>query len=100
MSRTVLILREPEIRRLLDPASCRVAVEEAFSAYATGRAALPGVINLDLPERRGGNHVQGGGARGEAGHAGEDLPGVTQHPRRGAPAADRVAPVVGAAGGG
>ncbi len=88
MSRTVLILREPEIRRLLDPASCRVAVEEAFSAYATGRAALPGVINLDLPERRGEIHVKAGHVREEPSYAVKIVSGFTDNPERGLPATD------------
>src|SRR5688572_4679692 len=50
VSRTLLVLREPEIRRLLDPAACLLAVEQAFTAYATGGAELPAVINLNVPE--------------------------------------------------
>jgi ornithine cyclodeaminase len=49
MRRALPVLSEEEIGRLLDPASCRDAVEAAFTAYATGRAVLPGVIHLDLP---------------------------------------------------
>jgi aspartate/methionine/tyrosine aminotransferase len=41
-----LLLREPEILFLLDPAGCLQAVENAFSAYARGQAELPTVINL------------------------------------------------------
>src|SRR6266849_5573370 len=52
MGRTLLILREPEIRRVLDMASCVEAVEKAFTAYATGGAELPAVINLDVREHR------------------------------------------------
>src|SRR5436309_11248198 len=88
MSRTVLILREPEIRRLLDPASCRAAVEEAFSAYATGRAALPEVINLDLPEWRGEVHVKAGHGREEPSYAVKTVSGFTDNPERGLPATD------------
>src|SRR6266571_8023581 len=88
MNRTVLILREPEIRRLLDPASCREAVEEAFSAYATGRAALPGVIHLDLPERRGEIHVKAGHVREDPSYAVKIVSGFTGNPERGLPATD------------
>jgi ornithine cyclodeaminase/alanine dehydrogenase-like protein (mu-crystallin family) len=42
MSREVLILREPEIRALLDPQGCISAMEQAFAAYSTGQAQLPG----------------------------------------------------------
>ena len=53
MPREVLVLREPEIRSLLDPVSCIAAIEAAFAAYATGRAELPSVIHLDVPEAQG-----------------------------------------------
>ncbi len=39
MSREVLILREPEIRALLDPRACIAAMEQAFAAYSTGTGA-------------------------------------------------------------
>jgi ectoine utilization protein EutC len=58
--RQALILREPEIRALLDPRECLQAVETAFSAYARGHAELPAVINLEVPEHRGEVHVKAG----------------------------------------
>jgi ectoine utilization protein EutC len=58
--RQALILREPEIRGLLDPRECLQAVEAAFSAYARGHAELPAVINLEVPEHRGEVHVKAG----------------------------------------
>src|SRR5712691_13045688 len=63
MERAVLVLREQEIRRLLDPASCLKAVEEAFTAYATGGASLPAVINLDVEEHKGEIHIKAGHLR-------------------------------------
>lgn len=59
-NRKTLILREGEIRSLLDPASCIEAVEKAFSAYATGQAELPAVINLNIPEHLGEIHLKAG----------------------------------------
>jgi ectoine utilization protein EutC len=64
MEREVLVLREAEIRELLDPAACIAAVENAFSAYAQGQAELPAVINLEVPERQGEVHVKAGHLRG------------------------------------
>jgi ornithine cyclodeaminase/alanine dehydrogenase-like protein (mu-crystallin family) len=43
MPREVLVLRENEIRELLDPPSCIEAMERAFAAYSGGRAELPSV---------------------------------------------------------
>lgn len=60
MKRDVLILREPEIRALLDPAALVRAVEQAFAAYATGKAQLPPVINLEVPEQKGEVHIKTG----------------------------------------
>ncbi len=58
--RPVLILKEAEIRSLLDPEGCLEAVEAAFSAYARGQAELPAVINLEVLEHRGEVHVKAG----------------------------------------
>lgn len=58
--RQMLILREPEIRSLLDASGCLQVVEAAFSAYARGQAELPAVINLEVPEHRGEVHVKAG----------------------------------------
>ena len=60
MKSEVLILREPEIRALLDPAACIDAVEKAFAAYSTGRAELPVVLHLHVPENHGEIHIKAG----------------------------------------
>jgi len=62
----VLVLREAEIRGLLDPRATLAAIEAAFAAYSTGRAELPAVIQLDVPERQGGIHVKAGHLHGGA----------------------------------
>src|SRR5579862_486101 len=64
MPTPLVVLREPEIRSLLDPASCIAAVEQSFTAYATGGAELPGVIHLDVPEHRGEIHIKAGHLHG------------------------------------
>lgn len=66
---SVVVLDEAEIRRLLDPQSCIDAVERAFTAYASGRAELPGVIHLDVPEHRGEIHIKAGYLYGGACYA-------------------------------
>lgn len=40
MSREVLILREPEIRALLDPQACIAAMEQPFAAYSRWKCSL------------------------------------------------------------
>ena len=60
MKRELLLLREAEVRQLLDPVACIAAVEQAFTAYSTGQAELPAVIHLDVPEQQGEVHVKSG----------------------------------------
>jgi ornithine cyclodeaminase len=61
---SVRILRQGEVRAALDMPSCIDAVDAAFAAYSTGRAELPGVIHLDVPESRGEIHVKAGHLHG------------------------------------
>jgi ornithine cyclodeaminase len=80
----VLVLREPQIRDLLDPAACIQAMQRAFAAYATGQAQLPPVINLDIPESSGEVHIKTGHLSGSSYYAvkiasgfyGHSMPGV------------------------
>ena len=65
MGREARILREGDIRAVLDMSSCIDACERAFAAYSSGRAELPGVIHLDVPEHRGEIHVKAGHLHGE-----------------------------------
>lgn len=45
-------------------AACIDACEQAFVAYSSGAAELPGVIHLDVPEARGEIHVKAGHLHG------------------------------------
>ena len=64
MGTSVRILREGDVRAALDMASCIDAVGAAFAAYSTGRAELPSVIHLDVPEAGGEIHVKAGHLHG------------------------------------
>jgi ectoine utilization protein EutC len=88
MSRDVLILREPEIRSLLDPAACIAAMERAFAAYSTGQAELPSVIQLNVSENRGDIHVKAGHVRGGSYYAVKIVSGFLNNPALGLPAND------------
>jgi len=90
MSREVLILREPEIRALLDPQACIAAMEQAFAAYSTGQTELPGVIHLDIPEsdvseKRGEIHVKAGYLHGGPYYAVKIVSGFAGNSQRGLP---------------
>ncbi len=54
----VRILREPEIRGLLDLDETIDAVAQAYASCAEGKVVLPSVINLDLDAYRGEVHVK------------------------------------------
>ncbi len=93
MSREVLILREPEIRALLDPEACIAAMEQAFAAYSTGQAQLPAVIHLDIPDSdvshiRGEIHVKAGYLNGGPYYAVKIVSGFLNNPKLGLPAND------------
>jgi ornithine cyclodeaminase len=60
----VRILLEDDVRAALDMASCIDACRDAFVAYSSGRAELPGVIHLEVPESRGEIHVKAGHLHG------------------------------------
>jgi ornithine cyclodeaminase len=81
-----LILRQDEIRSLLDPASCIAAVERAFVDYAGRRAELPGVIHLDIPEVEGEVHVKAGYLHGGECWAVKIASGFPHNSARGLPA--------------
>jgi ornithine cyclodeaminase/alanine dehydrogenase-like protein (mu-crystallin family) len=93
MSREVLILREPEIRALLDPQACIAAMEQAFAAYSTGQAELPGVIHLDISEsdvseKRGEIHVKAGYLHGGPYYTVKIVSGFASNSQRGLPPND------------
>ena len=88
MRREILILREPEILELLDPAACMGAMEQAFAAYSGGRAELPSVIHLDIPESRGEIHIKTGHIHGGPYYAVKMVSGFPGNSQLGLPAND------------
>ena len=88
MKRHVLILRENEIRLLLDPAACIQAMERAFAAYATGKAQLPPVINLEVPEHGGEVHIKTGHLSGGSYYAVKIASGFYGNAALGLPSSD------------
>jgi ornithine cyclodeaminase/alanine dehydrogenase-like protein (mu-crystallin family) len=76
---TVRVLRADDVRAALPMAACIDAVEQAFIAYTSGRAELPGVIHLDVPESRGEIHVKAGHIHGSPGYAVKVASGFYAH---------------------
>jgi ornithine cyclodeaminase len=56
----VQVLRREDVMAALPMGVCIDAVEAALVAYSEGRAELPSVIHLDVPEARGEIHVKAG----------------------------------------
>ena len=88
MRREILILREQEILELLDPDACLAAMEQAFAAYSGGRAELPSVIHLNVPEHRGEIHIKTGHIHGSPYYAAKMVSGFPGNPELGLPAND------------
>jgi ornithine cyclodeaminase len=55
----ILILNEEELKRALAEVDAIDAVEHAFATLALGKANLPGVISLEIPEKEGEYHIKG-----------------------------------------
>ena len=66
---SVRILRRDDVRDALPMAACIDAVQAAFVAYSAGRAELPSVIHLDVPEAEGEIHVKAGHIHGAPAYA-------------------------------
>jgi ectoine utilization protein EutC len=98
-SRSLVVLREADIRRLLDMASCIEAVEKSLIAYSTGGAELPAVIHLDVPEHRGEIHIKAGHLRGGPVYAVKVASGFAGNPARGLPQNDGLVIVFDAGSG-
>jgi ectoine utilization protein EutC len=99
MPRQILILREREILELLNPAACIAAMEQAFTAYSCGRAQLPSVIHLDVPEHRGEIHIKTGHIHGSAYYAVKIVSGFPGNTELGLPANDGMVVVFDASTG-
>lgn len=81
----VRILREPEIRGLLDLDETITSVAQAFAAAADGRVVLPGVINLDLDEVRGEVHIKSAYIKGREHYVIKIASGFYKNPDLGLP---------------
>jgi ornithine cyclodeaminase len=82
----VRILRQGEIRGLLNFAEAIAVVEKSFADYSSGRAVVPGVINLDIDERRAEIHVKSAYIRGSASYVIKIASGFYLNPSLGLPA--------------
>jgi ornithine cyclodeaminase len=82
------ILGYDDVAAALDMGACIDAVERAFTAYAAGRAELPTVIQLDVPEHGAEIHVKAGHLHGASAYAVKIVSGFPGNPARGLSAND------------
>ena len=73
----VLLFREGDVRAALDMPSLIDAMAAAFEAYSSGRAELPNVIHLAVPESNGEIHVKAGHLHGADRYAIKVVSGFT-----------------------
>ncbi len=81
----VRILREPEIRKLLVLREAIQAVEECLADFSSGKAVVPGVINLDLEDFQGEVHVKSAYIKGDWYYVIKIASGFYANPLRGLP---------------
>jgi ornithine cyclodeaminase len=84
----ILYLLKPEIKELLSLEETIAAVEKSFAAFNSGKAILPGVINLDIPENQGEVHVKAAYMSGEDNYVIKIASGFYLNPARGLPVGD------------
>jgi len=79
------IFFEGDVKGRLDFPPAIKAMESAFAAYSEGRAVMPGVINLDLPQFQGEVHVKGAYMEGDDYYVIKVASGFYQNPKLGLP---------------
>lgn len=81
----VRVLREQEIRGLLTYPEVIQAVEKCLADFSSGKAVLPGVINLDIDRVQGEVHVKSAYIKGETHYVIKIASGFYLNPSRGLP---------------
>ena len=81
----VRILREPEIRELLSFKETIQVVERCFAEFSSGKAVVPGVINLDIERYLGEIHVKSAYIQQDKHYVIKIASGFYQNPSRGLP---------------
>ncbi|MGB9763759.1 MAG: ornithine cyclodeaminase family protein [Candidatus Saccharicenans sp.] len=76
---------EPQIKKMVSIQGAITAVENCLAAYSSGRAVLPGVINLDLPAFQGEVHVKAAYIEGDEHYVVKVASGFYQNPWKGLP---------------
>jgi ornithine cyclodeaminase len=81
----VKLLREPEIRQLLSLPEAIQAMEKCLADFSSGKAIVPGVVNLDLEDSQGEVHVKSAHLKGGRHYVIKIASGFYRNPVRGLP---------------
>ncbi len=94
---TITILREAELRQCVGVnAELIAAIEEAFTGLAEGRAQVPPIIGVDIPEHHGDLDIKTAYVQGLPSFAIKFAAGFNDNPQRGLPVASGMMILVSA----
>jgi ectoine utilization protein EutC len=81
----IKIFKEEEIRNLISYPEAIAAMEKAFVAYSAGKAMVPPVVHLDVPENEGEVHIKAAYVLGTPSYTVKIASGFYKNKERGLP---------------
>jgi ectoine utilization protein EutC len=81
----IKIFKEQEIRNLITYPEAISAMEKAFAAYSAGKAMVPPVVHLDVPENEGEVHIKAAYVLGTPSYTIKIASGFYKNKERGLP---------------
>jgi ectoine utilization protein EutC len=81
----IKIFKEEEIRNLISYPEAIAAMEKAFVAYSAGKAMVPPVVHLDVPENEGEVHIKSAYVLGTPSYTVKIASGFYKNKERGLP---------------
>jgi len=82
---SIKIFKEQEIRNLITYPEAIAAMEKAFAAYSGGKAMVPPVVHLDVPENEGEVHIKAAYVLGTPSYTVKIASGFYKNKERGLP---------------
>lgn len=82
---SIKLFKEEEIRNLITYPEAIAAMEKAFAAYSAGKAKVPPVVHLDVPENEGEVHIKAAYVLGTPSYTVKIASGFYKNKERGLP---------------
>ena len=82
---SIKIFKEQEIRNLITYPEAIAVMEKAFAAYSAGKAMVPPVVHLDVPENEGEVHIKAAYVLGTPSYTIKIASGFQKNKERGLP---------------